>query len=143
MPSGATPNRGASQPATDGSLTFSASQAPSGASLVEHAGQLTWLEKHCQLTLPQAKGWKKYYTQPWEGRNLHLHLDHAEALAAMGLPDDGSNRSESCSTSGKDFRARVITSWSDPGRRGRMGKRDVITLEVLNSADEWVTRDEV
>ena len=24
-----------------------------------------------------------------------------------------------------------------------MGKRDVITLEVLNSADEWVTRDEV
>ena len=239
MPSGATP--GASQPATDGSLTFSASQAPSGASLVEHAGQLTWLEKHCQLTLPQAKGWKRYDT-------LHLHLEHAEALAAMGLPDDGSNRSESCSTpsslsslsptdqrvreqiqaararkllrlasstpgiyawaaraapprpttrsrpsqakrqrtqpammkgplptrftiqktirstrtrsvstttrrvdgpwkrcgpSGKDFRGRVITSWSDPGRRGRMGKRDVITLEVLNSADEWVTRDEV
>ena len=64
MPSGATPNRGASQPATDGSLTFGASQAPSGASLVEHAGQLTWHEKHCQLTLPQAKGWKKYDTQP-------------------------------------------------------------------------------
>ena len=98
MPSGATPNRGASQPATDGSLTFGASQAPSGASLVEHSGQLTWLKKHLQLTLPQAKGWKKYDTQPWEGRNLHLHLDHAEALAAMGLPDDGSNRSESCST---------------------------------------------
>ena len=48
-----------------------------------------------------------------------------------------------CGPSGKDFRGRVITSWSDPGRRGRMGKRDVITLEVLNSADEWVTRDEV
>ena len=48
-----------------------------------------------------------------------------------------------CGPSGKDFRRRVITSWSDPGRRGRMGKRDVITLEVLNSADEWVTRDEV
>ena len=96
MPSGATP--GASQPATDGSLTFSASQAASGASLVQHAGQLTWHEKHCQLTLPQAKGWKKCDTQPWGDRNLHLHLDHAEALAAMGLPDDGSNRSESCST---------------------------------------------
>ena len=64
MPSGATPNRGASQPATDGSLTFGASQAPSGASLVEHSGQLTWLKKHLQLTLPQAKGWKKYDTQP-------------------------------------------------------------------------------
>ena len=98
MPSGATPNRGASQPATDGSLTFGASQAPSGASLVEHSGQLTWLKKHLQLTLPQAKGWKKCDTQPWGDRNLHLHLDHAEALAAMGLPDDGSNRSESCST---------------------------------------------
>ena len=64
MPSGATPNRGASQPATDGSLTFGASQAPSGASLVEHSGQLTWLKKHLQLNLPQAKGWKKYDTQP-------------------------------------------------------------------------------
>ena len=92
MPSGATP--GASQPATDGSLTFSASQAPSGASLVEHAGRVDG---------------------PWKR----------------------------CGPSGKDFRARVITSWSDPGRRGRMGKRDVITLEVLNSAYEWVTRDEV
>ena len=95
MPSGATPNRGASQPATDGSLTFGASQAPSGASLVEHSGQLTWLKKHLQLTLPQAKGWKKYDTQPWEGCNLHLHLDDAQALAAMRLPDDGSNLSKS------------------------------------------------
>ena len=48
-----------------------------------------------------------------------------------------------CGPSGKHFRGRVITSWSDPERRGRMGKRDVITLEVLNSADEWVTRDDV
>ena len=48
-----------------------------------------------------------------------------------------------CGPSGNDFRARVITSWSDPGRRGRKAKRDVITLEVLNSADEWVTRDEL
>ena len=64
MSSGATSNRGASQPATDGSLTFGASQAPSGASLVEHSGQLTWLKKHLQLNLPQAKGWKKYDTQP-------------------------------------------------------------------------------
>ena len=87
MPSGAAPNRGASQPATDGSLTFGASQAPSGASLVEHSGQLTWLEKHSQLTLPPAKGWKNYDTRPWEGRNLHPHLDHADALAAMGLLD--------------------------------------------------------
>ena len=87
MPSGATPNRGASQLATDGSLTFGASQAPSGASLVEHSGQLTWLEKHSQLTLPPAKGWKNYDTRPWEGRNLHLHLNHADALAAMGLLD--------------------------------------------------------
>ena len=100
MPSGATP--GASQPATDGSLTFSASQAPSGASLVEHAGQLTWHEKHCQLTLPQAKGWKKCDTQPWGDRNPHLHLDHAEALAAMGLLDARRgamcDQMESCST---------------------------------------------
>ena len=44
--------------------------------------------------LPPAEGYKKYDTAPWEGRNLFLHLDHADALAAMGLPDDGSNRSE-------------------------------------------------
>ena len=46
-------------------------------------------------TLPQAEGWRKYDTTPWEGCNLYLDLDHAQALAAMGLPDDGSNRSES------------------------------------------------
>ena len=85
MPSGATPNR--------------------GASLVEHSGQLTWLKKHLQLTLPQAKGWKEYDT-------LHLHLEHAEALAAMGLPDDGSNRStpsslSSLSPAGKRVRQQI------------------------------------
>ena len=47
--------------------------------------------------LPPAKGWKKYDTTYWEqeGCNLHLDLDDAHALAAKGLPDDGSNRSES------------------------------------------------
>ena len=47
--------------------------------------------------LPPAKGWKKYDTTYWEqeGCNLHLDLDQAHALAAKGLPDDGSNRSES------------------------------------------------
>ena len=42
-------------------------------------------------------GWKKYDTTYWEqeGCNLHLDLDDAHALAAKGLPDDGSNRSES------------------------------------------------
>ena len=45
--------------------------------------------------LPPAEGYKKYGTAPWEGRNLFLHLDHADALAEMGLPDDGSERSES------------------------------------------------
>ena len=34
-------------------------------------------------------------TSQWEGCNLCLDLDHAQALAAMGLPDDGSERSES------------------------------------------------
>ena len=43
----------------------------------------------------QPAGHKKYDTTPWEGCNLYLDLDHAQALAAMGLPDDGSNRSES------------------------------------------------
>ena len=47
--------------------------------------------------LPPAEGWKKYDTTNWEqqGCDLHLGLDHAGALAAKGLPDDGSNRSES------------------------------------------------
>ena len=47
--------------------------------------------------LPPAKGWKKYDTTYWEqeGYNLHLDLDDAHALAAKGLPDDGSNRTES------------------------------------------------
>ena len=47
--------------------------------------------------LPPAEGWKKDDTTCWEqeGCDLHLDLDHAEALAAKGLPDDGSSRSES------------------------------------------------
>ena len=47
------------------------------------------------LDLPRAESHKKYDTTPWEGHSLHLDLDQAQALAAMGLPDDGSNRSES------------------------------------------------
>ena len=47
------------------------------------------------LDLPRAESYKKYDTTPWEGRSLHLDLDQAQALAAMGLPDDGSNLSES------------------------------------------------
>ena len=43
----------------------------------------------------QPAGHKKYDTTPWEGCNLYLDLDGTQALAAMGLPDDGSNRSES------------------------------------------------
>ena len=55
------------------------------------------LEARERLGLPPAKGWKKYDTTYWEqeGCNLHLDLDDAHALAAKGLPDDGSNRSES------------------------------------------------
>ena len=46
--------------------------------------------------LPPAKGWKKYDTTGEKaGCTLYLELDHARALAAKGLPDDGSNRSES------------------------------------------------
>ena len=45
-------------------------------------------------TLPQAEGWRKYDTTPWEGCNLYLDLDDAQALAAMGLPDNGSDGSE-------------------------------------------------
>ena len=47
--------------------------------------------------MPPAEGWKKDDTTYWEqeGCDLHLDLDHADALAAKGLPDDGSNRSES------------------------------------------------
>ena len=47
------------------------------------------------MRLPPAEGYRKYDTTPWQGRNLYLELDHADALIAMGLPDDGSNRSES------------------------------------------------
>ena len=134
MPSGATPNRGASQPATDGSLTFSASQAPSGASLVEHAGQLTWHEKHCQLTLPQAKGWKKCDTQPWGDRNLHLHLDHAEALAAMGLPDDGSNRSESFLDARRGAMCDQMESCSTPSSLSSLSPTDQRVREQIQAA---------
>ena len=46
--------------------------------------------------LPPAKGRKKYDTTGEKaGCTLYLELDHARALAAKGLPDDGSNRSES------------------------------------------------
>ena len=46
-------------------------------------------------SLPPAEGYRKYDTTPWQGRNLYLELNHEDALIAMGLPDDGSNRSES------------------------------------------------
>ena len=47
--------------------------------------------------LPPAEGWKADDTTCWEqeGCDLNMDLGHADALAAKGLPDDGSNRSES------------------------------------------------
>ena len=36
--------------------------------------------------LPPAEGYKKYDTAPWEGQNLFLHLDHADALACSYGP---------------------------------------------------------
>ena len=54
------------------------------------------LEALESLGLPPAEGGKTYDTAYGEqkGCNLHLHLDDKDDLAAKGLPDDGSNRSE-------------------------------------------------
>ena len=46
-------------------------------------------------TSPEAKGLRQYHTSRWEGCNLYLDLSQARALDAMGLPDDGSDLSES------------------------------------------------
>ena len=70
MPSGATP--GASQPATDGSLTFSASQAPSGASLVENCA-LPLAAAACSSESPEG-----VRTDGW-GRLLGSASQRAEA----------------------------------------------------------------
>ena len=120
MPSGATPNRGASQPATDGSLTFGASQAPSGASLVEHSGQLTWLKKHLQLNLPQAKGWKKYDTQPNRSESF---LD-----ARRGAMCD---QMESCSTPSS------LSSLSPADERVREQIQAARARKLLRLASSW------
>ena len=55
------------------------------------------VEAHERPGFPPAEGWKKYGTTYWEqeGCDFNLELDHADALAAKGLPDDGSNRCES------------------------------------------------
>ena len=55
------------------------------------------LEARERLGLPPAEGSENYDTAYWKqkGCNLHLDLNDEDALAAKGLPNDGSNRSES------------------------------------------------
>ena len=60
--------------------------------LLTPAGRGSW-DLYRPTTSPHAKGWSQYHASRWEGHNLYLDLDRAEALAAMGLRDDGSNLS--------------------------------------------------
>ena len=64
MASGAAPNRGASQPATDASPTPGASQAPSGAPVVEPAQELRQALDGGWYTMEE---FMKYYQKPHEG----------------------------------------------------------------------------
>ena len=41
--------------------------------------------------LPPEEGYIKYDTNPWEGRDIHLHLPNELPLATVGLPNHGSN----------------------------------------------------
>ena len=48
-----------------------------------------WLSERVRSQISQ------WHTSRWEACNLYLDPDHAQALAAMGLQDDGPNRFES------------------------------------------------
>ena len=94
--------------------------------------------------LPPAKGWKKYDTTYWEqeGCNLHLDLDDAHALAAEGLREDGSNRSESFldARRGAYWSRKRSAPWpgagGSPGEGGERG-RQTDTPRPVNLPNEF------